>query len=165
MQTETQSVIRICSFPNIRPINSIEEGLRLGNCRRSYPFITDESVPLPQVKGEKALHLVYFRRTVRADEYGELLQAEGKQPCRNAPNYLLGFISQVPEDKMPKELRNKTIVAAGLDTSSRVYNEHGIQHFLCVARFGDQHRTLQFTDTHILWRSGSWIFLAEDLVP
>src|SRR3989344_9019247 len=107
--TTTTSVM-VCTFKNVSPINTAEEGIRQGHYNDHYSFITDETVPLKSITGARNLHLVCFNRTVKETEYIALLRAEGKQPCRNGPNYLLGLMAQVPEDKMPEEFLSKDIV-------------------------------------------------------
>ena len=90
----------------------------------------------------------------------ELLRAEGKQPCRNAPAYLAGLMAQVPEDQMPEELRNKDLVAA---EPAVFAGGSGRRCFLYVSR-RDGCRGLSLTIVDGKW-DARWAFLAEDLVP
>ena len=165
MQTaEKKSPFITHSFPSISPINTAEEGIAQGHYTDHYRFIKDKTVPLQPVQGAKSLHLVCFDRTIGETEYVELLRAEGKQPCRNAPQYLLGLMAQVTEDKMPEELRNKDLVAAEPDNKSSVFTgRFGYRCFLYVLR-GGVFRRLDLT---AVGRRGfdRWAFLAEDLVP
>ncbi len=164
MQTATKSPFTIHSFPNINPVSTAEEGIRVGHYDNHYSFITNETVPLQKVAGAKNLHLVCFDRTIGETEYVELLRAEGKQPCRNAPQYLLGLMAAVPEDKMPTELRNKDLVAAEPDNASSAFTgESGNRCFLYVDRH-DGFRELFLIYVVREWSDG-WAFLAEDLVP
>ena len=163
MQTATSPVI-INSFPNINPVNTAEEGIRDGHYNKHYSFITNETVPIQPVKGPKNLHLVCFDRTIGETEYVELLRAEGKRPCRNAPAYLLGLMKEVPEDKMPEELRNKDLVAAEPDNKASAFTgRYGYRCFLCVGR-DEASRELDLVSVGRRWY-GYWAFLAEDLVP
>lgn len=162
MQTATKSSAIICSFPNVRPINAAEEGIRLGHYTDYYRFITNKTVRLQPVEGEKKLHVVCFNRTVGETEYIELLHAERKQPCKNGPNYLLGLMEKVPEERMPVELGNKDIVAALPDKTSSVFSDEvGSRCFLCADRFG-ANRKLNLTSIGRKW-DDVWAFLAEDL--
>ena len=152
------------SFPNINPVSTVKEGIRVGHYDDHYSFMTNETVPLQPVQGAKNLHLVCFDRTIGETEYVELLRTEGKRPCQNAPQYLLGLMAAVPEDKMPEELRNKNLVAAEPDNKSSAFAvRFGYRCFLCVFRRGG-YRGLDLADVGRLWR-GDFAFLAEDLVP
>ena len=164
MKTMTKSSAIVCSFPNIQPINTAEEGIRVGHYDGHYSFITNETVPLQPVQGAKNLHLVFFNRTIGETECMELLRTEGKQPCRNGPQYLFGLMAHVPEDKMPAELRNKDLVAAEPDNKSSVFTGgSGHRCFLYVLRDGG-YRRLGLASVGREW-SDDWAFLAEDLVP
>ena len=163
MQTATSPVI-INSFPNIQPVNTAETGIAQGHYTDHYRFITNETVPVEPAKGPKNLHLVCFDRTIGEMEYVELLRAEGKQPCRNGPAYLLGLMVAVPEDQMPVELRNKDLVAAEPDNKASVFTDGvGFRCFLYVNRDGAR-RELDLFGVGREW-SGRWAFLAEDLAP
>jgi hypothetical protein len=164
MQTTEKSSVIVCSFSNINPINTVAEAIERGHYDSHDPFITDETVPFAPAKDPKNLHLVCFNRVIRGTKYVELLLAEGKQPCRNAPAYLAGLMAQVPEDQMPAELRHKDLVAAEPDnTSSTFAGEGGDRCFLYVRRSGGNRRlSLMFVDRE--W-SGDLAFLVEDLVP
>ena len=163
MQTATSPVI-INSFPNIQPVNTAETGIAQGHYTDHYRFITNETVPVEPAKGPKNLHLVCFDRTIGEMEYVELLRAEGKQPCRNGPAYLLGLMVAVPEDQMPAELRNKDLVAAEPDNKASAFADvSGRRCFLYVHRFG-AYRELRLIGVNGEWGDG-WPFLAEDLVP
>lgn len=161
---EKKSPFTTHSFPNINPINTAEEGIAQGHYTGHYGFITDKTVPLQPVQGAKNLYLVCFNRTIGETECAELLRAEGKRPCQNAPQYLLGLMASVPEDKMPAELRNKDIVAAESDNKSSVFaGGHVHRCFLFVNRRG-AYRRLDLIGVGGLW-GDSWAFLAEDLAP
>ena len=164
MQTATKkSSAIVCSFPNVNPINTAETGISQGHYTDHYRFITNETVPVEPAKGPKNLHLVCFNRIVGETEYVERLRAEGKQPCKNAPAYLLGLMAAVPEDKMPVELRNKYIVAAEPDNKSSTFVAgFGFRCFLCVSRSGAYRGLLLCVGRKWL---DNWAFLAEDLVP
>src|SRR3989344_9107771 len=110
---KTTSPAIVCLFPNVQPINSVGTGISRGHYTDHYDFITNGTVPLHTVKGTKNLYLVCPNRTIDETECMELLRAVNKQPCRNAPQYMLGLMAKVPEYKMPAELRNKKLVAAG----------------------------------------------------
>ena len=141
MQTATSPVI-INSFPNIQPVNTAETGIAQGHYTDHYRFITNETVPVEPAKGPKNLHLVCFDRTIGEMEYVELLRAEGKQPCRNGPAYLLGLMVAVPEDQMPVELRNKDLVAAEPDNKASAFaGRRGYRCFLYISR-SEAHRGL-----------------------
>lgn len=165
MQTAMKkSSVIIHTFPNVNPINTVKEGIKLGHYTDHYGFITDTTVPLQPVQGAKNLHLVCFGRTIGKTEYMELLRAEGKRPCRNAPQYLLGLMAAVPEDQMPAELRNKDLVATEPDNASSVFaGKYGDRCVLCVNR-NDGYRTLNLAGVDGGWLD-YWAFLAEDLVP
>lgn len=135
----------------------------LGHYNNHYDFITDKTVPLTPAKGAKALHLVCFNRMIGETEYVELLRPKGKRPCRHAPQYLLGLMAQVPEDKMPVELHNKDIVAAEPDIAFSVFADWDRRRcFLCVYRGGGLRR-LHFAFVAGPWPD-RWAVLAEDLV-
>lgn len=152
----------IFSFPNISPICNIKEGLRLGQYARYYKHITRKTVPLTPVTGAKNLHIVCFNRTICDEEYIALLRAEGKQPCQNAPQYLLGLMSVVQEDRMPSELQNIDLVAAEQCNDPSVFEDHfDLRCFLGVVR-QHTHRELTMVRVNGAWRA-SWAFLAEDL--
>ena len=160
----TQSSAIVCLFPNVQPINTVETGITQGYYTDHYDFITNKTVPLQLVKGAKNLYLVCFDGTISETESAELLRAVGKQPCRNAPQYLLGLMAEVPENKMPAELRNKDLVAAEPgDKSSAFTDEGGDRCFLGIYR-GVAYRKLSLTKGGGRW-VGPWAFLAEDLVP
>lgn len=165
MQTgERKSPVTIHAFPNVSPINTAEEAIKQGHYNDYYRLILNGTVEIEPAKGPKNLHLVCFNRTVGETEYVELLRAEGKRPCQNAPQYLLGLMAQVPEDKMPAELRNKDLVAAEPDNSSSVFTgKDGDRCFLCVYRLGGR-RKLNLVRVDRRWYD-YWAFLAEDLVP
>ncbi|MEK7208414.1 MAG: hypothetical protein AAB699_02585 [Patescibacteria group bacterium] len=93
-----------------------------------------------------------------------LLLALGKQPCKDAPAYLLGLMAAVPEDKMPAELRNKHIVAAEPDKSSVFADGDGGRCFLCVGRYDDGFRRLNRMRVVGRW-GGRCAFLTENLAP
>lgn len=158
--TKTESGIITSTFPNILPVNTVEEGIREGHYNDHYRFINNKTVALKPAQGAKNLHLVCFNRTIGETEYVELLKKEGKQPCQNAPQYLLGLMRQVPEDKMPQELYNKHLVAA--ESSSVFADAGGSRCFLYVFRIGsDRELCLMIVD----WDWGDdCAFLAEDLV-
>lgn len=139
----------------VKPINSLEEGIKLGNYDSHYDFITDKTVPLKELTDEKEIFLVNFDRTIGETEYKELLEKEGLKPCE--PNYLLGLMAQIKEDDMPKELKNKNIVVP----SSVFTGGCGFRCFLCVYR-GDGYRKLRLTDVDREWID-RWVFLAEAL--
>jgi hypothetical protein len=164
MQTAMKSSAIVCPFPNVQPINTAEEGIAQGQYTDYHRFITDKTVPLQPVQVAKNLHLVCFNRTIGETEFVELLRAEGKQPCRNGPQYLLGLMAQVPEDKMPEELRYKVFVAAEPDNKSSVFTDGlGYRCFLCVDRYNG-YRKLDLIDVGKEW-NGRFAFVAEDLVP
>ena len=158
----TESTVTICSFPNVSPVNTAEEGIRLGHYNDHYRYITDKTVPLKPVEGKKNLHVVCFNRLIGEKEWVELLRAEGKQPCRHAPQYLLGLMAQVPEGQMPAELHNKDIVAAEQESPSVFSDFYGRRCFLCVSR-DDVGRGLSLASVDGEW-FGFCAFLAEDLV-
>lgn len=162
----TESPVIICSFQNIRPINSVEEGIQQGHYHHFNRFITDKTVPLQRVEGEKTIHIVSFnpdidarprggpagagskteprsflrspqderelenynRAAARRMEYDNLLRRQGKYLCQDGPNYLLGLMAQVPEEKMLRVLYSKSIVAL----SSIFTDERGLRCFLYV---------------------------------
>lgn len=165
MQTKTaekESPFTTLTFPNINPVNTAEEGIRVGHYDDCDPFITNETVPLQPVQGAKDLHLVSFNRIIGETESVELLRAEGKRPCQNAPQYLLGLMAAVPEERMPQELRNKKLLAAEPDNKSSVFSdENGYRCFLCIFRDGGG-RELSLAIVDGEW-SGFCAFLAEDL--
>ena len=165
MQTaEKKSSFITHTFPNINPINTAEEAIKQGHYNDYYRFISNETVKIEPAEGPKNLHLVCFNRTIGETEYVELLRAEGKRPCRNAPAYLGGLMKEVPEDKMPEELRNKDLVAAEPDTTSSVFaGRSGRRCFLCVSRGGGA-RMLDRAGVDGEW-VGGWAFPAEDLAP
>ena len=164
MQTAEKSPFTTHPFPNINPVSTVKEGIRVGHYDDHYSFITNETVPLQPVQGAKNLHLVCFDRTIGETEYVELLRTEGKRPCQNAPQYLLGLMAAVPEDKMPKELRNKYLVAAEPDNRSSAFTvECGCRCFLYVRR-DVGYRGLRLSFVGRVWY-GYCAFLAEDLVP
>ena len=161
MKTTSHAIV--CLFPNVQPINSVGTGISRGHYTDHYDFITNGTVPLHTVKGAKNLYLVCPNRTIGETEYVELLRAVGKQPCRNAPQYLLGLMAKVPESEMPAELRNKKLVAAEPDNTSSVFvGKYGDPCFLGVDR-GVGYRKLSFTKVGGGW-AGPWVFLAEDFV-
>ena len=163
MQTAKLSAL-ICTFPNINPVNTVETGIALGHYVDHYAFITNETVPVEPARDAKNLHLVCFDSTDDETEYVELLRAEGKQPCRNAPAYLLGLMATVPEDKMPEELRDKDLVAAEPDNRSSTFiDKNRDRCFLYVLRWGAT-RELDLIDVELKVEDG-WALLAEDLVP
>lgn len=165
MQTaEKKSPFTTHTFPSINPVCTAEEGIRVGHYDDHYSFITNETVPIQPVQGAKNLHLVCFNRTISGTEYVELLRAEGKRPCQNAPQYLLGLMAAVPENQMPVELRDKDLVAAEPGNKSSAFtNKNGNRCFLCVIRNGGC-RGLGLTSVGGEW-SGGWAFLVEDVVP
>ena len=173
----------ICSFPQICPINNVEEGIAKGNYNAHLPFVT--TVLLERVQGTKKLYLVCFNREIRCTEYVGLLRAEGKQPCRNASQYLLGLMAQVPEDQIPRVFQEKDIIAAEPGGAHLVCTLSSslsdiVYFFLCVSRY-DGCRTLvgiDAEDTRLkrhperimvgeteeeTWRD-NLAFLAEDLL-
>ena len=157
MKTEeiTSTIIK---FENIKPINTVEEGIRQGHYSDYYKFITDETVKLKPETGEKTIYTVGFNRTIGETEYIDLLRRESKKPC--TPNYMLGLMAQVREEKMPPKLRNKYIVAA--EPNSVFTDRRGFHCFLCVDRF-DVYRRLSLSFVGRGWDDG-YVFLAEDLV-
>jgi len=166
MQTKTaeKSPFTI-PFPNISPINTAEEATKQGHYDDYYRFISNETVKIEPAKVPKNLHLVCFDRAIGETEYVELLRTEGKRPCQNAPQYLLGLMAAVPEDKMPKELRNKYLVAAEPDNRSSAFTvECGCRCFLFVYRYGGDRKLCLAYVVSRRWND-RWAFLAEDLVP
>lgn len=164
MPTAKKSSAIVCTFPNISPVSTVETGLAQGHFNDHYSFITNGTVPVEPAKGPKNLHLVCFDRTIDETECVELLRAEGKQPCRNGPAYLLGLMAAVPEGKMPEELRNKNLVAAEPDNNASAFTDSlGYRCFLYVFRLV-AYRELRLIDVDRRWFD-SWAFLAEDLVP
>ena len=161
MQTTTSPIIH--TFPNIAPINTVEDGIRTGHYTDHYRHITNETVPLIAVEKPKTLSLVCFGRTIGETDYVALLKELDKQPCRNAPNYLLGLMTTTPEDKMPEELRNKYLIAAEPTKSSVFTGKFGPRCFLCVSRRGAG-RELHLVYVGGFW-GDHWAFVAEDLVP
>ena len=162
MKTMTKSSVIVCSFPNISPINTAEAGITQGHYDDHYSFITNETVPLQPVQGAKDLHLVCFDWTIGETGYVELLRADGKQPCRNSPQYLLGLMAQVPEERMPEELRNKDLVAAEPDNEASAFtDERGYRCFLCVGDRRGGYRLLNLVSVDRGWLD-YWAFLAED---
>ncbi len=143
----------------VKPINSVEEGIKLGNYTSTYDFITDKTVPLKEVTEEKEISLVCFGRMIEENEYISLLKEQGLKPLENAPNYLLGLMEQFQEKDLPESLKNKDIVAANV--SSVFADGHGRRCFLCVSR-GDRYRRLDLTFVGWQWIA-FWVFLAEAL--
>ena len=166
MQTtaEKKSPFITHSFPDINPVSTAEEGIRVGHYDDHHSFITNETVPLQKVAGTKNLHLVCFNRTIGETEYVKLLRAEGKQPCRHAPQYLLGLMAAVPEDKMPAELRNKDLVAAEPDNKASAFTDKDSYRCFFFVYRGDGSRELYLIRVFRKWYD-YWAFLAEDLVP
>jgi len=168
METVEKSGIITCSFFGIRPINFFEEGVELGGYAKFggyvgyFRYLTNETAPMGLVEGEKNLYLVGFNRSVGETEYISLLKAEGKRPCKNAINYTLGLMAQVPENKMPEKLHNKDIVAAEPNNGSTIFIKNNGNYFLYVPRVNES-RIIIITGT-----SGWWpdyiAFVAEDLV-
>jgi hypothetical protein len=163
IQTVTRGRAVICSFPGISPISTVSEGIRLGRYIDHYRFITDKTVPLQSVTRAKNLHIVCFNRTIGEPEYVELLRAEDLRPCQDAPQYLLGLMAAVSQERMPGELRIKNLVAAEPDNESSFFADgFGGRCFLgvdwCVGGY-----------SLCLVRVGKWDFfqalLAEYLVP
>ncbi len=169
MQTaETKkSSATVCTFPNINPAEDAIKQRHYNDYYRvfsNYRFFPNETVKIEPAEGPKNLHLVCFNRTIGETEYVELLRAIGKRPCRNAPAYLTCLVVQVPEDKMPAELRNKHIVAAEPDNKFSVFtDEFCFPCFRCVRRDSGG-RELRLIRVGGDWL-GTWAFLAEDLVP
>jgi len=164
MQTVKTSTI-VCSFLNINPINTVEEGIAQGHYTGHYQFITNKTVPLQPVQGGKNLYLVCFNRTIVLTDVVQLLRTVAKRPCRNAPQYLLGLMAQVPEDKMPDWFRNKYIIAAEPDNKSSVFTDERDHHcFLCIFRGVDGGRELSLASNGGFC-DGGYAYLAEDLVP
>jgi hypothetical protein len=159
--------IIICPFPIVIPVNTIEEGIRLGHFTSYDPFITKATVVLRSVAGEKTIYAVCFNRTIGNRDYLELLRQIKKSFCRYAPNFLLGLMEQVPEDLMPSELRGKHIVAAEPDLPSSCFaNESGESSYVYANR-RDSVRELLLIGTDEGKAEGEWpeniAFLAEDL--
>lgn len=161
--TKKKPSVIVHTFPDIQPINSVEEGIRQGHYTDHYFDITDETVPLKRVAGAKVLYVVCFNSTIEEAELAELLRAEGRQPCRNAPQYLLGLMKKVTEDKMPKEFHNKDLIAAEPDNEASVFcREVGVPCFLCVYRGAARRRLNLIRAGRKLY--GHFACIAEDLV-
>ena len=164
MQTAEKSAIIICPFPNVRPINNLREGIRLGHY--SDCLGVDADAELQPAQGEKNLYVVCFSRTIGKAEYPELLRRIRKQSCGDAPIYLLGLMSGWTEDRMPEELRDKDIIAAEPKESSVFIDPSGKNYFLFVHRYHTQHilpeRILNHRVVDEEWYSLQ-AFLAEDL--
>lgn len=153
--------IIICPFPGIMPINTIEDGIAAGQYNSHNEFITNTTVQLQPAQGPKNVYLVCFDRELEPTEWTDLLRAEGKQPCINGPNYLLGLMAQVSQDQMPEEFRSKDIVAAENARSSIFADEDGDPCFLYVSHDSTS-RKLDFTVIGPGWYI-FWAFLAQDI--
>lgn len=163
---EKKSGALVFTFPDINPINNIEKGIEHGHYTCHYCIITDKAVPLQSAQGAKNLHLVCFSRAIMKMEYIELLRAEGKQPCRNSPNYLLGLMARVSEGGMPEGLCSKSLVAVEPDNESSFFPtgfKRSRNCFLCVVRRGVvRELSLFYVGSEWDWDE-SLAFLAEDL--
>lgn len=150
-------------FPSwvVTPINDVEKGYEAGHYDGKYDHISNKTVPLKNVEGEKRVYLVPFNKTIGQDAYPALLKEFGLKPCVDGPNYLLGLMKQVPESEMPEELEGKYLVAAESDNPSSAFlDKDGNRCFLHVNRDGSD-RGLSMARIGYDW-SDYWAFLAEE---
>jgi len=160
-----EKTFEIFLFPGVLPINSVEEGIRLGNYTRKMPNITDSTVPLLAARGEMDLIVVKFKETICRDDRIRLLESEGMEPCEFSPNYLLGLMIR-PDSEMPDGLKNKDIVAVAKPGSPRSHftSPKGEECLLYVDRSGDGDRYLDLAPAN----GGCYVFrtyLAQRMRP
>ncbi|MDO8668023.1 MAG: hypothetical protein Q7K35_02900 [bacterium] len=163
MKTNGISTI-VHSFPDIKPINFVEEAIKLNGYASHYSFISNETVPLQPAHGEKRLHFVCFDRTIKLKQSEGILRAERMRLCKDAPNFLLGFAAQVPETRLPAEFRGKHLVAIVAERSRTFPSKNGDNRcFLYIDRSEACRRLGLVVVDDLLY--DIWALVAEDLPP
>ncbi len=112
----------------VNPINNFAKAIKKGNYR--IVFVKEENTlydkSFKEVARKKLVYFVpvttYLDDNVYARDY---LAQFGLVPCQKGPNYLLGAMTLLSEDKMPDELKDKILVAMGAD-KERWYYEYGV---------------------------------------
>ena len=154
-----------CRFPNflVPPINNIKEGLKVGSYNGYYEYFDADKINLRQISTvQKKVSLVPLNRLSNEDEYLTFLKKHWLKPCFNAPNYLLGLMSQFHDDEIPSCLLGKNFVAAEPDNCSSIFkSKEGKDSFLCVIR-NKGNRKLSMTNATGGWLN-CWAFLAESI--
>jgi len=72
MKTMIKSSVIVCTFPNISPINTVEEGIKRGHNTNYYRFINNKTVRIAPAEGPKNLYIVCFDRIIGETEYSVL---------------------------------------------------------------------------------------------
>lgn len=147
----------------VSPINSINDAIEKGNYSSVYEHISLTTAPLVEVTGEKRIYFVPISKNVTTGGEELYLNKFGLTLCKNAPNYLLGATTVLPENKIPAELKGKSFVAAESVSSSGFVDRSIDRCCLCVDRGGDERR-LDIVRVFGNWDAGNdWMFLAEKL--
>ncbi len=166
MKAKRPTVIT-CTFPNICPISSLNEGISKGHYTGVDGIdISRRRVRLSPIdkRGGKKIHIICFPLSSSELWYipqiESLIAANGKRFCKNAPHYLLGLMATLPEEKMPSVLAFKSILGAEPDNPASIWpNRYGLPSFLCIRRYGDRRAGLAVVGG--MWTSG-YAFLTED---
>jgi hypothetical protein len=140
--------------------------LRVGITRGGYTDydrhdITAEKIPLAPVRGAKEVFVVPLDRDVHRDGYLHILSEFDLKPCKHAPQYLLGLMSQISERRMPQSLDGFNIIAAEPDNPASVFGKIGelLPCFLYTERY-ERDRWLYLYSIPRRWCS-MFAFLAE----
>lgn len=144
----------------ITPCNNLSEAIKKGGYDGGvYDHITEQTVPLTPAEGAKRVYFLPVKRNVDIGQEEAYVNEFGLTLCKNAPNYLLGAMVQLSEDKLPDSLKGKDLVAAD---SSVFRDKNGDRCFLYAFRSAGW-RSLGLVDLGYWgWGIGNyWVFLAE----
>lgn len=144
----------------VEPINTIEEGIHKG----FYTGYNQNIVPrikLPKINIPKSICIIAFLESILVTDLEFRLRSLGLKPCKNAPNYLLGLMAQVPETSMSPTLFNLDIVAVEFQTYS-IFSYYDLPSFLCISR-GIAHRSPGLLTVNSSFLSKRRAFLVEKI--
>lgn len=148
----------------VEPINNLKEGIDKGHYTSVYDWISNDHsrIPLTETTGGKRIYFVPVTENVNTGEEEAYVNKFGLTLCKKAPNYLLGAMSALPENKLPENLKGKDIVAAENEAASVFQARRGRRCFLHAHRSGDR-RLLALVSAGIWYAVAvrGWVFLAE----
>lgn len=152
----------------VSPCNNLAEGISNGNYDAVYDQITEQTISLAPVEGEKKVIFLPVREEVKTGDEELYVNKFGYQLCKFSPNYLLGSITQLSKNKFPDSLKGKILVAAEKASASVfLTKQSNFEYFLCMKEEeSSNYRQLVMLPLYGNWPpppDGNYVFLCEEL--
>lgn len=147
----------------ITPVNSLVLAIKEARYWSVSDFIT-EDLDLGPLGQKKRVYFVPVVDVVEVGKEEEYLNSRGLTMCENAPQYLLGLMTQISDHDFDKTFGKKDIVAIGGEGS--VFTHPNLNKFALYTSRGIQGKNLNVIALWGHWFSvGRWFFIAEKMKP